>query len=142
MTTVALVIVTGILGASLARSQGVATLARFQTRMAAGELPHEDLLDGILILLAGAVLLTPGLITDTVGFLLLVPPVRRVICSQLVKRLTRRLTVVSPVGGPGGGPFRGPVGGPVGGPAPPPPRARSRVVMDDDVVDAEFEVKE
>ena len=117
--TVALVIVTGILGASLARWQGLVTLSRFQTRLAAGELPHEDLIDGILILIAGAVLLTPGLLTDATGFLLLVPAVRGGVRRRLVARLGRRL-VVAP--GP-----RAP-GAPEGRP--------------DDIVDAEFEVKE
>lgn len=116
--TVALVIVTGILGASLARWQGLATLSRFQGRLAAGELPHEDLIDGILILIAGAVLLTPGLLTDVAGFLLLVPMVRARLRRALLARLGRRLVVVPPAT-----------------PGEEPRRAR------DDVVDAEFEVK-
>lgn len=91
--TIALVVVTGILGASLARWQGLATLARFRRRLAAGELPHEDLIDGVLILVAGAVLLTPGLITDATGFLLLVPAVRRVLRVEILRRLERRFVV-------------------------------------------------
>lgn len=94
--TVALVVVTGILGASLARWQGLATLARFQRRLGAGELPHEDLIDGVLILIAGAVLLTPGLLTDAAGFLLLVPTARRALRDELLRRLERRLVVVAP----------------------------------------------
>jgi len=91
LTTVALVIGTGILGASLARFEGLATLRRFQTRLAQGELPHQDIIDGLLILLAGAVLLTPGLLTDTVGFLLLVPPVRAAVRRAIARRLAARV---------------------------------------------------
>lgn len=141
-TTVALVIVTGILGASLARWQGLATLSRFQARLAAGELPHEDLIDGILILVAGAVLLTPGLLTDAVGFLLLVPVVRRGVRRRLLARLKRRLL---------GGPLRtSPTGayrpGPYGpGPGGAEPGAAGQVserdAGTDAVVDADFEVK-
>lgn len=125
--TIALVVVTGILGASLARSQGLATLARFQARLGAGELPHEDLLDGILILIAGAVLLTPGLITDAAGFLLLVPPARAGIRRWLGARLRRRLVVVGPAGPPRSG-----TDGPPSG---------SRAGTGTDVLDAEFTVK-
>lgn len=121
--TIALVVVTGILGASLARWQGLATLARFQRRLAAGELPHEDLIDGILILLAGAVLLTPGLLTDLAGFLLLVPAVRSGLRHQLLRRLERRLVVV---------------GAATGGA----PRSDSAHGTGGDVLDAEFTVKE
>ena len=99
MATVALVIGTGILGATLARYEGLATLRRFQSRLAAGQLPHQDIIDGLLILMAGAVLLTPGLLTDTVGFLLLVPPVRGVVSRALGKRLEARFMGAT-LGGP------------------------------------------
>ncbi len=127
--TVALVVVTGILGASLARSQGLATLSRFQSRLGAGEIPHQDLIDGILILLAGAVLLTPGLITDIAGFLLLVPAVRRSVRRWLVARFSARMVVVGPGSASGSGSATRP-GPSTGGPS------------SGDVVDAEFEVKE
>ncbi len=77
--TVALVVVTGITGASLARWQGFKILQRIRAELAQGRMPAPELLDGLLILVAGAVLLTPGLITDVLGFLLLVPASRRVI---------------------------------------------------------------
>lgn len=72
--TLALVIGTGILGASLARWQGVRQLGLIQQAVAAGKMPAPHLVDGVLILLAGAVLVTPGLITDALGFFLLFPP--------------------------------------------------------------------
>lgn len=93
LPTVALVVVTGILGAALARHQGLATLARFQQAVAEGRLPHRELVEGILILVAGAVLLTPGLLTDTAGFLLLVPPVRRLLALRVGSWLGRRVVV-------------------------------------------------
>ena len=134
--TVALVVVTGILGASLARSQGLATLSRFQSRLGAGEIPHQDLIDGILILLAGAVLLTPGLITDVAGFLLLVPAVRRSVRRWLVARFSARMVVVGPGGGPPVRCTRPAVPRPsTGGPS-------TGGTSSGDVVDAEFEVKE
>ncbi len=135
--TIALVIVTGILGASLARSQGLATLARFQGRLAAGELPHQDLVEGILFLVAGAVLLTPGLITDIAGFLLLVPAVRRAVRRWLVARFSARMVLVTPGGA---GPSAGATG--ASGRARPSPGGGPRRPSDPDVVDAEFEVKE
>ena len=83
--TVGLVIATGVLGAALARWQGLRTVLRIQQQMAAGQLPADALLDGLMILLAAAVLVTPGVLTDAFGFLLLVPP-----CRQWIKRALRR----------------------------------------------------
>jgi len=124
MTTIAIVVLTGILGATLARLQGVATWKRFQQRTASGELPHEDLIDGLLILIAGAVLLTPGLLTDVAGFLLLVPPARAVIRRAIAVRLGKRFLM-------------GPLG--AGGAPQEPPRQPG---PSDDVVDAEYTVKD
>lgn len=90
--TVALVVVTGIAGAALARWQGLATLARFRAALDAGRLPHRELVDGVLILVAGALLLTPGLLTDLTGFLLLAPPVRRRVGERAVAAIGRRWT--------------------------------------------------
>lgn len=102
--TISLVVITGILGASLARHQGLATLERFRRNLDRGELPHRELVDGILILLAGAVLLTPGLLTDTAGFLLLVPPVRQRVRTTLISAMKRRFVVVTPYGPESRGP--------------------------------------
>jgi UPF0716 protein FxsA len=88
--TVALVIFTGILGAWLARQQGLGVLRRLSEDLAKGRLPAEALIDGLLILIAGAVLLTPGLLTDALGFLLLVPQGRAVVRKAAVARFERR----------------------------------------------------
>lgn len=74
--TVLLVILTGILGASLTRRQGAAVLLRARREMEEGRIPAMSLLEGVMILVAGVLLLTPGLITDAVGFALLIPAVR------------------------------------------------------------------
>jgi UPF0716 protein FxsA len=83
LETVALVVVTGIIGGSLAKIQGVQTVRRLQYKAARGESPSSELADGALILFGGALLLTPGLITDGVGFALLLPFVRPRIRSAL-----------------------------------------------------------
>ena len=88
--TVALVIFTGVLGAWLARQQGLGVLRRLSEDLAEGRLPAEALIDGLLILIAGAVLLTPGLLTDALGFLLLVPQSRAVVRKEAVARFKRR----------------------------------------------------
>ena len=74
--TLAIVVLTAFAGSSLLRSQGLSTLARLQSSMASGEDPSRDLAHGAMILIAGVVLLTPGFFTDTVGLLLMLPPVR------------------------------------------------------------------
>lgn len=89
--TILLVLGTGIAGAALVRRQGIAILFRIQREMADGILPAPQMIDGIMILLAGALLVTPGLITDTVGFALLVPQVRTWIRGWLRNKLERKM---------------------------------------------------
>lgn len=76
VATVALVVLTALIGLLLVRAEGRHTLRQFQRRAAAGELPTDTLLDGALIVAAGAFLLTPGLVTDLVGLLLVLPVTR------------------------------------------------------------------
>jgi UPF0716 protein FxsA len=87
--TLGLIVVTGVVGAALARRQGLSALARLQRDLAEGRLPAGPLVDGVLILMAGAVLLTPGVLTDAVGFLLLIPPCRRLVMRVLTRRFER-----------------------------------------------------
>jgi UPF0716 protein FxsA len=70
------VIVNGAAGALLWRWQGIRTLVRIRSEMAAGQMPADALVDGLIIFFAGGLLITPGVITDAVGFALLIPPVR------------------------------------------------------------------
>ena len=84
--TIALVVVTGFIGASLARQQGFRVWGRIQAEMQAGRVPAADLIDGLLILIGGIVLLTPGLLTDLCGFALMVPGIRKWMRARLEKR--------------------------------------------------------
>ena len=89
LATVGLIIGTGVVGASLARQQGISTLARLRNDLHAGQLPAEPIFDGVLILLAAVVLITPGVLTDLVGFLCLVPAYRRFVKRFLKRRFER-----------------------------------------------------
>ena len=89
LATLALIVTTGVLGAYLARSQGLAVLRQMRVETAAGRLPAEPLVDGVIILLAGAVLLTPGFLTDIAGFLCLIPAFRRMVKAMLWRKLNR-----------------------------------------------------
>jgi len=99
--TIFLVVLTAIIGALLVRVQGFAALTRVQTSMANGQLPALELVEGLFLLVAGAVLLTPGFFTDAIGFALLTPPIRRTIATLLVKH-----SLSSGVGVHGAGPQR------------------------------------
>jgi len=76
VNTLLLVILTGAVGAFLARMQGLGAIMRVRERLQQGETPAEELLDALIIFVAGVVLLTPGLLTDIAGLLLLFPPTR------------------------------------------------------------------
>lgn len=94
LSTLGLVFLTGILGAWLARQQGLRTLTRLQAELAAGRMPGQTLIDGVLILVAGAVLLTPGLLTDVAGFALLTPAIRAALRKALASRFRERVQIV------------------------------------------------
>ncbi len=87
LTTIAVVLFTGIVGIGLVRWQGLITLNDIQRQLASGQSPSRSIVSGVLILVAGALLLTPGLLTDTVGFLLLIPFVRSAAVTYLQQRL-------------------------------------------------------
>ena len=87
LTAVTLVILTGFLGAFLARMQGIQTLYRIQESLREGRMPSGELLDALLIVIAGLVLLTPGFLTDSAGFLLLIPTTRNSIISWLQRQI-------------------------------------------------------
>jgi len=81
--TVLLVVLTGLVGMLLVRAEGRHTLQRIQEKAARGEPPADELLDGALLIVAGAFLLTPGVVTDAIGFLLALPPTRYPIRAAL-----------------------------------------------------------
>ncbi|MFP6734331.1 MAG: FxsA family protein, partial [Rhodospirillales bacterium] len=74
--TITVIFVTAAIGAALLRAQGLAVMYRAQEAMARGEMPLTQVFDGLCLLFAGAMLLTPGFVTDGVGFLLFIPPLR------------------------------------------------------------------
>jgi UPF0716 protein FxsA len=94
-TTVAVVLFTGVVGASLARRQGLRVIQRFQSTVQAGGFPTREITDGALILSAGLLLLTPGVVTDLVGFGLLIPPVRAVLRRGIAAYVKRHFRVVT-----------------------------------------------
>ena len=89
--TVLIVVATGILGAIMARHQGLAALSRIRSSIKRGIMPANELFDGALILAGGLLLLTPGIITDIVGFAVLVPQTRRIIGRWIRSLIHRRI---------------------------------------------------
>ena len=103
LLTVALLAVDSVLGTLLLRSQGRAVWRRFNQALSEGRMPHREVIDGVLVIAGGALLLTPGFLSDIVGVLMLVPPTRAAIRRLLIRRLGNRIAV----GGRGGRPRAG-----------------------------------
>jgi len=89
--TIGLLVGLSVLGAALVKREGLAVLRRAQQRIQMGVVPGQELIDGVLILFAGALLLTPGFITDAAGILLLLPPVRYALRTAARRRIQRRI---------------------------------------------------
>jgi UPF0716 protein FxsA len=89
LRTIALIVLTGIVGASLARSQGLGVIRALQRETSEGRMPAVPLIDGALILVAAALLVTPGVLTDVFGFACLVPVFRSGLRGMLLRRLER-----------------------------------------------------
>ncbi|MGB3543174.1 FxsA family protein [Rubrivirga sp.] len=131
--TIAIVVLTAALGSWLAKREGVAAWRRVQTKMTTGGIPGPELIDGLVILVSGTLLLTPGFLTDVVGFLGLLPPSRAVAHRWLRARfeksiLTGRMNVVHSgvvFGGDGGARPANPFG------VPPPPIIEDAEIIDD-----------
>ncbi|MDB2553505.1 FxsA family protein [Gammaproteobacteria bacterium] len=101
LSTLGLVVATAVIGVQVLKQQGIATLTRANARLSSGELPATEIVEGMLLAAAGALLLTPGFITDTLGFVLLTGPLRRLIAARLV-----RSGMVAQAGSSTGGGFR------------------------------------
>jgi UPF0716 protein FxsA len=93
LTTIAALIVISVLGAWLVKREGLGVWRRIQQQVGSGRAPGKELADAFLIMFAGALMLTPGFLTDLLGVLLLLPPTRAVIRTSLLHRLARRATV-------------------------------------------------
>lgn len=89
--TIGLIIATGLAGSYLARREGTNAWRRLNERLRSGELPGKELVDGVIILIAGALLVTPGVLTDVVGFLGLIPLTRALIRKILMRRFRSRM---------------------------------------------------
>ena len=87
LNTILIILLTGVVGAALARSQGLSLLGRIHRRLQQGELPGNELIDGGLVLIAAAFLVTPGLITDLMGFSLIIPFTRQLVRELIKQRL-------------------------------------------------------
>jgi UPF0716 protein FxsA len=136
--TIAVAIATGMIGSWMAKREGLAVFGRFQSELGAGRFPGESIADGLLILLGGALLITPGILTDLVGFSTLVAPCRAVYRRGLMAWARRHVKFAGPLGA-GGTSFG--FGGPPPvqpGPRPEPPFPPRPGRRGDDVVDVEF----
>ncbi|MDY7228715.1 FxsA family protein [Hyalangium rubrum] len=134
LPTLGMVVASGLLGAWLAKREGRRVLRSWQGAVAQGRLPEEGILHGALVLVGGVLLITPGVLTDAVGFLLLLPPARRFIAARLRRALDRRMQAGTlRVGsfGWGGFPGMGSSGEPFSRASPPSRRSQGEV-------DAEF----
>ena len=100
--TVLLVLMTAVIGVNLLRLQGMNTLGRAQRNMAQGQLPAMEMMEGVALAVAGILLITPGFITDSIGFLLLLPVTRRAIIQYLMTRATVYTNRHGGAGGQGG----------------------------------------
>src|SRR6185503_6687862 len=120
LPTIALLIADSILGSVLMKAQGRTAWRRFNAAVAEGRIPHREVLDGALVIFGGALLLTPGFISDILGILLLLPPTRALVRALVARRLLPRL-VVSRFGDPSAA-MRG---GPAAGARPRPARSRA-----------------
>lgn len=92
--TIGIIVITGIIGASLAKSQGMRVYRNMTESLYDGELPHNHLIEGLLILIGGVLLITPGILTDAVGFVLVLPWTRWLVREKLKKRFRNRITQI------------------------------------------------
>jgi UPF0716 protein FxsA len=91
LPTIALLIADSVLGAALMRSQGRAAWLRFNAALAEGRVPGREVMDGALVILGGALLLTPGFLSDVLGLVLLLPPTRAIVRRVLLRRFAGRV---------------------------------------------------
>jgi UPF0716 protein FxsA len=93
VATIALVVITAVLGAKMVKQQGMGALQNAQTQMAQGQMPAKELFTGICVIIAGVLLLTPGIMTDVFGLLLLTPAIRNKLAAGLASQATVRMSM-------------------------------------------------
>lgn len=133
--TLLLILITAIIGTALLRAQGMGLVARIQSEVRAGRVPARELTHGLMLLLAGVLLLTPGFVTDAVGFSLFVPPVRDLVWRLARERVTVRMRsglAGAAMGGTVGAGARGGPFGPNGSRGPFAPRSGTIDLDEDD----------
>ncbi len=89
--TILLVIATGVIGGILAKYEGLAVLRRLSLNLQQGIMPADELIEGVMIFIAGAFLITPGILTDLTGFLILNPPTRRILRDWIKAKISRAI---------------------------------------------------
>jgi UPF0716 protein FxsA len=94
--TILLLVAGAVLGSTLLRAQGRAAWRRFNDTLSGGRIPHREVIDGVLIIFGGALLLTPGFLTDAFGLLFLIPPTRALMRRLLLRRGTLKLVGAMP----------------------------------------------
>jgi UPF0716 protein FxsA len=94
LNTIALLIIISAVGAWLVKREGMSVFRRFQRQIEAGGVPGKEIADGVMILFAGALLMSPGFLTDLLGIALLLPPVRAVIRGVVMKQAAKRAGVI------------------------------------------------
>ena len=94
LNTIALLIIISAAGAWLVKREGISVWKRFQRQIEAGAVPGKEIADGVMILFAGALLMTPGFLTDILALALLLPPVRAAIRSVLMKQAAKRAGII------------------------------------------------
>lgn len=129
LNTIGLVLLTAVIGAWLLKQQGLATLLRANQRLNSGELPAREVAEGLILAVGGALLLTPGFVTDTVGFFCLLPGSRHWLAGQALKRMTVAGSRQFHFTMGGSGPFQG---GPTGR------RPGSSGTGQDDIIEGEY----
>jgi UPF0716 protein FxsA len=148
LPTLALLLADAVLGSMLLRHQGRAAWIRFNRALAEGRLPHKEVFDGVLVIIGGTLLLTPGFLTDILGLILLIPPTRALVRAMSARWVGRRMAMGGgrtiftfgtgprprrrPArGGPGRSPRRPAPEDPFGWEEPPPPPPRTGPRPDD-----------
>lgn len=91
LNTIGLLLLVSVVGSWLVKREGLGVWRRFRSQMESGHVPGKELADGMMIMLAGALLISPGFVTDCLGILLLLPPVRAAIRGSLLRKLTLRV---------------------------------------------------
>jgi len=97
LSTILLLIAVSVVGAWMVKFQGVLVLMRAREKLARGEMPNDELISGLAILIAGALMLTPGFLTDAVGIALMIPPIRAVLVAFVRRRFRGRVQTFPPI---------------------------------------------